>query len=114
MHRGSGAPGERSVEFQRLRVDGVIRLDVFGDQSHKLVHHRFHSCGVSGGIGGAEQDPIEPFVIGAHPEALPGGPLGSTRMADRETVLGESTGEIDDDGFDIGGDAFKQNPVRGP
>jgi hypothetical protein len=114
INKGGGPSGQRSVETEGLWVNGVVRLNVLSDQSHKLRHHGFHPRGISGQIGGPKQDPVKPFVVGTDLEALPGRPLGPSRIPDGNAVFRVPTGKIDDDSFDVRGYSFQQNPIWSP
>ena len=52
-------------------MNGVVGLDVLGDESNEFSHNRLTPAGFPA-ASAAQENPVEPFVVGAHPKPLTG------------------------------------------
>lgn len=53
-------------------MNGVVGLDVLGDESNEFSHNRLDPRRVPRRVRHTQENPVEPFVVGAHPKPLTG------------------------------------------
>src|ERR1700722_11787031 len=94
------------IELKGLRMDGIKRLNVIGYQLYELRHDSLDAGRVSNLVGTAQQDSIQPLVIGTDPQCLSSRPFRIPWTSIRDRKLSQAECEVNDDSLHRGNNAL--------